>query len=350
MQAPDELRLSVRAIGLNFADVFATLGIYPAAGRPPFTPGFEACGIVDAVGANVTQFKPGDRVCALTKFGAYTALLNVRATRTRHLPDDWSFADGAAFYAQALTAWYALFVLGGLPVSRDAHSRFITSPHRAVLIHSAAGGVGLRLVEIVRKIGGLAVCTVGSESKVAVLTERGVPRERIIVRGVDDAKHGFLKTVREKCLGGTGARGLDVVVDSVLGDYFEPGYRALNAGGRYIVMGSASIIPQGAIAGGLVALWNFVGVMLGFYRRPRVDVVKLMDQNKTVAGFNVGRLFEENQLFDDFFGELDQLELQKATIGKTFAFEEAPEALKYFQTGKSVGKLVLTIGQQQSRL
>lgn len=335
----DEIRIKVHAIGLNFADVFAVLGFYELAGDPPLTPGFEVAGVVDEIGPDVTHFKRGDSVWGLCRFGCYTTVINIRSPYCMHLPSGWDFAAGAGYPAQTFTAWYALCVLGGLPFDGSEPVQ-VTSARRVVLIHSAAGGVGLRLVEMVKGMGGEVVCVVGSERKAEILEGKGVERRRIVVRGVDDVD-GFEKVVRERALGGGG---VDVVVDSVMGRYFEPGYNLLNRGGRYIVMGSASLMPSGGVT--MRNLASLVKVGWGFWKRPRLDLVKMINENKSVAGFNVGDLFGEVDMMRRGFVELEQMKLDRPKVGRVFNFEDVHDALRFFQSGESVGKIVLRVSDE----
>lgn len=340
---PHEVRIKTRAVGMNFADCFALLGLYELAGNPPFTPGFEVSGIIDAAGSDVTDFSPGDRVWAISRFGCYATAVNIDSEYVRRLPDHWTFAEGAAYPAQAFTAWYALCELGGLPTKPGGCAGVLTTERRAVLIHSAAGGVGTKLVMMVKDIGGVPICTVGNEDKARMLVEyMGVKREQIVVRGVDDAAVGLERVVRERALGGQG--GVDVVVDSVLGRYFAPGFALLNPGGTYIVMGSASMMPSGGISLWRLSGWhNLVKLAWKWLWRPRLDLVNSINENKTVSAFNVGSLFAERKLLRKGFEALDGMNLGKPIVGREFHFSEAVEALRYFQSGRSVGKVVLTL-------
>ena len=126
-----ELQVEVKAIGLNFADIFAIMGLYSATPKGPFIPGLEYSGIVIKVGSKVDTFKPGDRVMGVSRFGAYTTHINSDYRYLSVIPGAWSYEEGAAYLVQVLTAYYALVVLGSLQKGQT------------VLIHSAAGGVGL---------------------------------------------------------------------------------------------------------------------------------------------------------------------------------------------------------------
>eukprot|EP00177_Eucheuma_denticulatum_P004816 GFKZ01008746.1.p1 GENE.GFKZ01008746.1~~GFKZ01008746.1.p1 ORF type:complete len:392 (-),score=42.46 GFKZ01008746.1:630-1778(-) len=342
---PHEVRIKTRAVGMNFADCFALLGLYELAGNPPFTPGFEVSGVIEAVGSDVVDFSSGDRVWAICRFGCYATAMNIDSEYVRKLADDWTFAEGAAYPAQAFTAWYALCELGGMPCGVGGSAGPLTSERRAVLVHSAAGGGGSKLVRMVLEIGGVPVCTVGNEEKAKMLMECfGLKREQIVVRGVDDAAVGLESVVRERALGSHG--GVDVVVDSVLGRYFAPGFALLNPGGRYIVMGSANMMPSGSISLWRLSGWcNLIRLAWKWVWRPRLDLVNAINQNKTVSAFNVGSLFAERKLLRKGFEALDGMNLGKPIVGMEFPFSEAVQALRYFQGGQSVGKVVLTLDE-----
>lgn len=296
--------------------------------------------MVQAVGSKVTSVQTGDRVFAVTRFGAYTTALNIHEDYVYKLHDDWTFSEGAAWPCQALTAWYALCVLGGL---NQGACRMLTSPHKRVVVHSAAGGVGLMLLELVRHIGGEVVATVGHADKVPILKERGVSPDRIIVRGVDDID-GFEKTVRKRLAG----EGVDVVIDPVMGPYFDQGWRLLNRGGRYIVMGSSSMMPNGSL--GMRYLGTLASLAWRYIRRPKLDLLAAINQNRSVAAFNIGALFDRTDLLRSGFDELDQIDMRRPLIGRTFGFADMQEALRFFQTGLSVGKLVVLVDEEQIRL
>jgi len=110
--APGRIRVRTRAVGLNFADIFALTGLYSATPDGPFIPGLEIAGDVEAIGAEASGFAPGDRVMALTRFGGYADRVDIDPAYALPLPPGWSYREGAAFPVQTLTAWYALHELG----------------------------------------------------------------------------------------------------------------------------------------------------------------------------------------------------------------------------------------------
>eukprot|EP00933_Yihiella_yeosuensis_P061313 TRINITY_DN64113_c0_g1_i1.p1 TRINITY_DN64113_c0_g1~~TRINITY_DN64113_c0_g1_i1.p1 ORF type:complete len:423 (+),score=74.04 TRINITY_DN64113_c0_g1_i1:83-1270(+) len=352
-----EIRVRVEAIGLNFADVFTGLALYGpiASGEVGseaggFVPGLEFSGVIESVGkadqkpqANrahggqlceltedvwklakeaASNFKVGDRVMGTLRFGAYASRVNVPAHQVRRIPDAWSFSEGAAFLVQSMTVFYALKELGAIRKGQT------------VLIHSAAGGCGLLAIDICLKLGVKVVGTVGSAAKVAVLLERfpSLKTEQIIVR-----QSNFEWQLRSALNFVGSPDGFDIVLDAVLGDYFQPGFKCLAPGGRYVVYGAASMTPQRDALG--VIGWIKLGWQ--WLRRPFVDPLELPGTNKSVMGFNLIHCFNNAELLSSLLEELLALDLQAPRVGHTFRFEEAIEALRTFRGGQTTGKVVL---------
>ncbi len=167
--AENEVTVKVKAIGFNFADLFALQRLYSATPKGSFIPGLEFSGKIYRKGKNVTDYAIGDDVMGIIKFGAYTTHLNVDCGYLQKLPEGWSFEEGAAFIVQSLTAYYALLKLGNL------------KELDTVLIHSAAGGVGIFANRIAKKFNAYTIGTVSSNAKVDFLKEEGY--DKVIVRG-----------------------------------------------------------------------------------------------------------------------------------------------------------------------
>ena len=158
---PNEVQVEIKSIGLNFADVFCLLGLYEAAPKESFVPGLEYSGIVKAIGKNVDNYKVGDKIMGLTRFGAYCSLLNISHQYIVPLPEGWSYEEGSAYLVQVLTAFYGLVELGNL------------TQGQSVLIHSAAGGVGIWANRICKEMGCYTIGTIGNPSKLALLKSEG---------------------------------------------------------------------------------------------------------------------------------------------------------------------------------
>src|SRR3990170_7251518 len=194
----NEVTIEVKAIGLNFADLFAIQGLYSATPKASFIPGLEYSGTIIKKGSDVKSYQTGDRVIGAIRFGAYTTNLNIDQKYILKLPEEWSFEEGAAFVVQPLTAYYSLVELGNI------------KPDNTVLIHSAAGGVGIYANRIAKYFNAFTIGTIGSESKRNFLINEDY--DRVIVRGNNFGKQ--LKNV-------LGERKLNLVLESIGGKVFE---------------------------------------------------------------------------------------------------------------------------------
>jgi alcohol dehydrogenase len=320
---PGEALVRVQAAGLNFADIFAVLGLYSATPKGPFVPGLEFSGVVAAVGEGTASVRVGMPVIGLTRFGAYATSVTVGAQYLRALPGGWTPAQGAAYPVQALTAWYAIRELGA--ARRGA----------AVLVHSAAGGVGLNAIEILRALDARIVATVGHESKRQWLASRfGLDPGRIIVR---DPRR--FREQLDGALRAIGARGFDLVLDSVAGPYFDAGYRCLAPAGRLVIFGSADFMPRGSRPNWARLAWQYA-------TRPRVDPVRMISANRSVMGFNLIWLWDRADLLAPAYADLDTLIREPPHVGRGFAFDDAPAAMRFLQSGTSVGKVVLVVPER----
>jgi alcohol dehydrogenase len=310
----DEVCVKVKAVGLNFADIFAMQGLYSATPAGSFIPGLEFSGEIIAVGADVTSYKVGDKVMGATKFGGYVSHININHHYVIPLTDDWSFEEGAGFLVQGLTAYYALTALGNLQHGMT------------VLIHSAAGGVGIMANRICKKFDAYTIGTVGSRKKVDfLLKEEGY--DDVIVR--DD---GFY----EKLLRALGDRRLLLVMECIGGKIFSDSWKAMAPMGRLIAYGSASFTSHGSAP-------NYPKLILKFLKRPKIDPLRLPSQNKSLMGFNLIYLYEQTDLMHAMLGELRALQLKAPHVGHVFSFDKMHDAIHLFQQGETMGKVVVKV-------
>ncbi|WP_043320514.1 zinc-binding dehydrogenase [Microbulbifer sp. HZ11] len=311
----EHIRVAVRAVGLNFADIFALTGLYSATPEGSFIPGLEFAGVVIAVGDRVqTGLQVGDRVYGCTRFGGYATVVDVPPQHCRHMPDEWSFAEGAAFPAQSLTAYYALTSLGAV------------KPGQQVLVQSAAGGVGLQAMRMAVSMGANPIGTVSSESKRQFLAEQGF--NEIIVRGSNFA--GQLKQQLND-------RPLHCVLDGIGGEIQKQSFAALAPTGRLVVFGAAEFTP-GDKPNWLKAAWLYL-------KRPRYDVMDMISSNRSVLAFNLIWLWQEQALFSELLNGCAALGLSAPHIGHEFAFTQAHAAIEQLRSGRSVGKVILNVGK-----
>lgn len=309
----DEIQIDVRAIGFNFADIFALTGLYSATPKGSFIPGLELSGEISKLGKNVKHFKEGDSVMGVTKFGAYTNKINLQTDYVVHSPKGWSFEEGASFVVQALTAYYALVPLGNLQKGNT------------VLVHSAAGGVGIYANRIAKLWNAYTIGTIGNSSKIDTLKKEGY--DDVIVR---DNKF------YEKLIKSLNNRELHIVLECIGGSIFWDSYKAMRPGGRIVCYGAAEFTPTGKSPDFLKLGWQY-------FFRPRIDPLEMMTENKSVMAFNLIWLYERSSELKPILDDLMKLEIPPPLIGKIFPFENAHSALEYFQSGNSVGKVVLKL-------
>src|SRR6188508_677915 len=209
-----QIRIKVRAAGINFADILARIGLYPDAPKPPVVVGYEVAGVVDAAGPGVTQHREGDRVVALTRFGGYSDCVVVPASQVFRFPDRLSDAEAAAVPVTYLTAAIALYRMAAL------------SPGETVLVHNAGGGVGIAATQLARLRRATVIGT-ASEFKHDALRRFGVDH-------AIDYRHA---NVVEEVNRLTRGRGVDVILDPIGGRSFTDSYRMLAPLGRLVLFG-----------------------------------------------------------------------------------------------------------------
>ena len=295
--APGTALLKVHAAGINFADTFFIRGEYMIKPRLPDTPGMEAAGVIEAVAPDVKDLKVGMRVTSIT-LKAYAEYCLIRPSQAIPLPDFVSFEEGAAFPIQVLTAWHVL------------HTGHKTGPGQTVVVHSAAGGVGIVAVQIAKAAGARVIGTVSSDSKNALVSQYGAD-EVINYESSDFAA----ETMRL-----TGGRGADLILDAIGKPTFEPGLKCLAPFGHLLLYGRAGGPPD------------------------PLNVFRLFEKSTKVSCFALPVVFGMPDLMREGIEKSFQLMRDgklKLVIGKVFPLAQVAEALRLLQSRQSVGKLVL---------
>lgn len=310
---PGQVVVRVHAAGINFADLLMRLGYYSGGPKPPFTPGIEAAGVVEAAAEGVAEPRAGERVIAFTFRGGYAEKIAIPAERALPIPAEMSFSDAAALPVNYLTAYQALTYM--------AHLR----AGELVLIHAAAGGVGVAAIQLAR-LAGAEIFATASAAKHDFLRRQGV------AHAIDYHTQDFETEVRRL----TGGEGVDVILDAVGGASFRKGYRLLRHGGRLICYGlSAAVAGKGRSLKALAAWWN----------SPSFNPLDLIDKNRAVIGVHLGTLGRAHPervrewLLEMF--RLYQVGQIKPHIGATFALGDAVEAHHYIHDRKNTGKVLL---------
>ncbi|MFQ5695556.1 MAG: NAD(P)-dependent oxidoreductase, partial [Terriglobia bacterium] len=308
-----EVVVGVEAAGINFAAILMRLGLYPGVPRPPFTPGLEVAGTVEAVGADVKTPRAGDRVVVISFGGGYAEKLVVSAQRVIPLPAAVNFDDAAALPVNYLTAYQALTYM--------AHLR----AGERVLIHAAAGGVGLAAIQFCR-LAGAEMFGTASAAKHDFLRQRGLEHP------IDYHTKDFEAEVRRLTTG----EGVDVVLDAVGGVSYRKSYRLLRHGGRLICYGLSSAVPgKGRSLKALGAWWS----------TPSFNAMDLIGKNRAVMGVHLGTMGRAQPArVRAWMEELFRLYRDgkiKPHIGARFPLREAAQAHDFIHERKNLGKVLL---------
>jgi NADPH2:quinone reductase len=297
----DQVVIDVAAAGVNFADSLMIAGQYQVKPALPFTPGFEAAGTVRACGPDVCHAKPGDRVIAIADHGGYAQQMLAQQANVFGIPDEMDFVTAAGFAIAYGTSHGAL------------RWRADLRPGEVLLVHGAAGGVGLTAVEIGKAMGAMVIATAGGAEKLAIAKRHGADHL------IDYSRENIRDRVKEIC------GGADVVYDPVGGSAFEASLRCANWNARIVIVGFAGgQVPQ--IPANILLVKNIaaLGFYWGSYRQHRPDLLRA----------------EFTELFDWWrAGKL------KPHVSHRFDLAQANAALQLLRERKSTGKVVLTTGQ-----
>lgn len=298
--ASSQIRVRVKAAGINYADIMQREGLYPNGPKAPFSAGFEVAGVVDAVGARVTQWKPGDAVMGFCQ-GGYSEYALIMAAQAMPKPEQLDFHQAAAVPCQYLTAYHALLTLGRLEAGQT------------VLLQAAAGGLGTLMVQIARNVGARVIGTCSTDDKCALIRELGCDHP------VNYATEDFVARVKEI----TGGKGCDLIIETVGGEVFEKSFKCLKPRGMLVTLGIAS------------------------KEAPSVSAVKLLANNWIVAGMHLMGYVSDLPAMANAIRDLHTwLAEGKLTViaRHSFPLEQAAAAHQFISDRKSLGKVVLSVG------
>ena len=313
-----EVRIAVKAAGVNFADTLARVGLYPDAPKPPCVLGYEVAGEVEALGEGVSSHAVGDRVIAGTRFGGQAEVVVVPAAQVLPLPQRLSFEQGAAFPVNYGTAYAAVIVMGGM------------RENDRVLIHAAGGGVGIAATQLARNRGAEIFGT-ASPAKHDAIRAQGV-RYPIDYRGRD-----FEREVMEI----TNGEGVDLVIDALGPTSFHKDYRLLRPGGRLVMYGLSENSSVGArdIKATLLALAKMPLATFPWWKS-----LMVMSENKGVFGLNMLKWWDREgsleRVTEPLLADLEA-GLLEPVVAEAFSFARAGEAHQFIAERRNVGKVVL---------
>jgi NADPH2:quinone reductase len=294
---PGTVIVKNHVIAINFGDLFFTRNEYLVRPVLPDIPGMEGAGIVDQVAPDVKGLKPGMRV-AYIGMGSYAEYTKIRESRAIQLPEFMSFEEGAAFPIAVLTAWHML------------HTCNHTTSGQTVIVHSAAGGVGIAAVQLAKAVGARVIGTVSSNDKIELVRKFGADEV------VNYETHDFAAEAMRL----TDGRGVDLILDAVGKPTFEKGLGCLAPFGHLILYGRAGGVPD------------------------KLDVQRLFAKAIKVSGWAVPMVYRIHDVHkrgvEDVFRLAREGKL-KIPVGRSFPLSEAVAAHQYLLSRKSTGKLLL---------
>ncbi|KAE8283441.1 Synaptic vesicle membrane protein VAT-1-like protein [Larimichthys crocea] len=292
----------------------ARQGLYDRLPSPPVTPGMECAGVVEAVGEEVTDRKVGDKVMVLNRFGLWQEVAAVPASHTFLIPEGMSFEEAAALPVNYITAYMMLFDFGNL------------RPNQSVLIHAAAGGVGIAATQLCKTVKDVTVFGTASASKHETISEGGVTHP------IDYRTKDYVEEVRK-----ISPKGLDVILDPLGGSDTHKAYNLLKPMGKLITYGAANMLAG--------QKKNLLAVAKNWYHQFSIHTLSLIQGNKSVCGFHLGYLDGEMELITQAMNTIMDLYKEgkiKPRIDSTWHLEQVGDAMRKMQERNNIGKVILT--------
>lgn len=303
----------VHACGLNFADIMQRQGMYPSPKKPPFVPGLECAGIVEELGEEVTDVEVGSRVVCITGDSAWSEYACVPGGSCFVLPDSMSFEDAAAIPVTYLTAYFMLFLCASL------------GQRKSVLIHMAAGGVGVAATQLCKTVEGITTFGTASASKHETILANGIDHA-IDYRTVD-----YVQEVKKIC-----PEGVDIVLDPLGGADTKKGYNLLRPMGIIICFGYANAVAETKSVFSAAKNW---------FQGATFSPLQLLRDSKTACGFHLRHMQSHPELLKSGMKHIFDLyteEKIKPHIDEVFAFEEVGKAMQRMHQRKNVGKIIIS--------
>ncbi len=309
---PGQIRLDVKACGVNFPDVLIIQNMYQFKPELPFSPGGEVAGVVSEVGEGVTLVKPGDRVIGSTGWGGFAEQVVIQERQAIPIPSVMPMPEAAAFIMTYGTSHYAL------------KDRAMIQPGESLLVLGAAGGVGLAAVELGKVMGAKVIAAASTEEKLEVCRRHGAHETLLYPSGNMDRAQQKELSIQIKAL--TGGDGADVVYDPVGGDYAEPAIRATNWNGRFLVIGfAAGEIPRIPLNLTLLKGCQIVGVFWG-------DFVRRFPERNAEHVAELMQWYTEGKI--------------RPHVSSLYRFDQYAQALNELAERRAKGKVVLQVAEE----
>ncbi|KAK9530349.1 hypothetical protein VZT92_011855 [Zoarces viviparus] len=307
-----EVLVRLKACGLNFAELLGKQGLYELLPAPPVILGMEGSGVIEAVGEGVTDRKVGDRVIAMSRSGMWQEVVVVSANLTFPMPEQMSFEEGAAIPVNYITAYMMLFEMANV------------RPGKSVLIHMAAGGVGIAVTQLCQTVPDVTVFGTASASKHETIAQGGVTHP------IDYRTKDYMEEIRK-----ISPKGVDIVLDPLGGSDTQKGFSLLKPLGTLVVYGAANCVTG--------QKKNLLAMAKTWYNQLSLTALKLMQSNKAVCGFHLGYITDGELISRTMFKLLELYDQGKIKprIDSCYHFEQVTDAMKRMHERQNIGKVIL---------
>lgn len=309
----DEMKISVKAAGISFADILARQGLYKDAPPIPCVVGYEVSGVVTEIGKNVDQAWIGKEVMAFTRFGGYADTVVVHAGQVFEKPQSFSFEMAAAVPVNYITAWCLMVVMGSLKKGET------------ILIQNAGGGVGIAAIDIAKHIGAKTIGT-ASQGK----------HQRLLERGLNTAIDYRDSNWTQKVMEATQNKGVDLIIDPLGPASWKKSFPLLRHCGRMGIFGASEMSSS--------SKFNKLAALKTALTMPFYHPLPLLDKNRGVFGVNMGHLWHERERTGEWFKDMMkgvEAGWLNPHVDKVFKFSEAALAHDYLEQRKNFGKVIL---------
>ncbi|XP_034414182.1 synaptic vesicle membrane protein VAT-1 homolog [Cyclopterus lumpus] len=307
-----DVLVRVKACGLNFSELLGRQGLYELLPAPPVIMGMEGSGVIEAVGEGVKDREVGDRVIVLSRNGMWQEAVVVSANLTFAMPEQMSFEEGAALPVNYVTAYMMLFEMANV------------RPGKSVLIHMAAGGVGVAVTQLCQTVPDVTVFGTASATKHETIAQGGVTHP------IDYRTKDYVEEIRK-----ISPKGVDIVLDPLGGSDTQKGFGLLKPLGTLVVFGAANCVTG--------QKKNLLAMAKTWYNQLSLTALKLMQANKSVCGFHLGYITDEELIRTTMVKLLELYEQGKIKprIDSCYHFEEVTDAMRRMQERQNIGKVIL---------
>jgi synaptic vesicle membrane protein VAT-1 len=315
LESENHVIVRIKACGLNFAELMQRQGFYSPKQKMPYTPGFEGSGIIEQVGSQVNEFSIGDRVIVYNSHNIWKEVVCVSSFNCIKMPDSMSFDEAAGFMVNYMTAYQCLVHFGGL---RNGHK---------VLIHMAAGGVGIAATQICKTFENVIVFGTASSGKHEKIKQNGCDYP------IDYTAHDFYDEIKK-----LSPEGVDIVLDPLNGEASIKGYSLLKPFGKIIIFGAASLATESG---------SYVSILKTWWKRLTMNSIDIITHNKSISGYHLGYLLGNSLVSEQMKDDINALLRMyndgkiKIQIDSVFKFSDIGKAMNRMHSRLNIGKIIL---------